>query len=145
MTRRDDVLVSEPAPAGDVLAARRRAKAYLTTVAAPPAIHRDALLLLTAAILVLESRVAPSPRPDEVFAFIADAADGGVCRSQLSASAMQFVQYVGAELTDLEFSCLAVLDACRQSARQPTAGPQLGVLELRPPPAPSRDSAGRQP
>jgi hypothetical protein len=136
MTRRDDVLVSEPAPAGDVLAARRRAKAYLTTVAAPPAIHRDALLLLTAAILVLESRVAPSPRPDDIFAFIADAADGGVCRGQLFASAMQFVQYVGAELADLESGCLVALEACRQAASQKTAGPPLGVLERQPAHAP---------
>jgi hypothetical protein len=122
MTGRDDLLVSEPAPVGDVLAARRRAKAYLTTVAAPPAIHRDALLLLTAAILVLESRVAPAPRPDDVFAFIADAADGGVCRRQLSASAMQFVQYVGAELADLESGCLAALRACRPSREADDGG-----------------------
>ena len=141
MSRGDNVLVSEPAPAGDVLAARRRAKAYLTMVAAPPAIRRDALLLLTAALLVLESRVAPAPRPDDVFAFIADAADGGPCRGQLSASAMQFVQYVGAELADLESSCLAALEACRQAARPTKAGPQLGVLERHRPPATSRDSA----
>ena len=100
MSRCDDWLVSGP-PAGDVLAARRRAKAHLTMAAPPPAVRREALLLLTAAILVLESRIAPAPQPDEVFAFVVDAVDGGPCRAQLSASAMQFVPVLAREVERL--------------------------------------------
>lgn len=104
-------------PSGDVVAARSCAKAYLAATDAPPAMRRDAILLLTAALLVLEGEVGPGVRLDDLLGFVAGVGRGGRSLERLSASPMQFVQFVGAELADLDrSSASAAVELCRAAA-----------------------------
>lgn len=85
---------------GDLIAARRCAKALLHGADAPPSIRGAALLLLTATCVYLHGRTGPDPRLPDLLRMLKQLRPGLPGQALFAASPVQFLQYVAAELAD---------------------------------------------
>jgi hypothetical protein len=103
------------AACGDVVAARLWAKPLLAVVTATSVAARDAELILIAAGLHVSSGVGPSGLHD-VLRFVETLNPGSEGQTELSRSPMQFVQFVAAEVADMDPASLAAaIEHCRRA------------------------------
>jgi hypothetical protein len=85
---------------GDVVPARRCAKAMLAGFEAPAPVASAALLLLTATCVYLQGQVGPDPELSDILRTLAQLRPGLSGQAKFAASPMPFLQYVAAEVAD---------------------------------------------
>jgi hypothetical protein len=100
----------EGIPSDDVLAARTCALTLLAGSDAPAGLLADARLVLTAACLHVHARVGPDPTLGELRELLLNLQAGAAAWAALTASPIQFVRYVAAELAEADGALASAID-----------------------------------